>query len=159
MQSWHRFIAALIAIAGIPAGCIIIPVPLPEDTVLAGNPVTPEQTAFIVPGVTTRAEVVERLGPPSILWDDARVIIYDWEMRAGVVILLAGGPGGGSVADLDISAHYLVIMEFDEEDRVLRFERTKHDSLQSFSEFLLAWKNAGPSAEVHAQVSPSESRP
>jgi hypothetical protein len=49
----------------------------------AGYKISDETIAFVQPGVTTRAEVLENLGTPLLELKDPRVIAYSWgKMRA-----------------------------------------------------------------------------
>lgn len=151
-------LAGFLAAAALAGGCAL-PVPLPDRPVLSGTPVSPEQMVFLHPAVTTKAEVIERLGPPSIVWEDARVIVYDWELRWGILIWAVGGPYSGAAGIVDVPTHHLLIMEFDEAWRVRRFEHTTHDSLQPYWEFLLEWKASGRGMPTSASPSSSERLP
>jgi hypothetical protein len=53
--------------------CIMVPIPTKEDKVLVGKPVIDEQIAFLVPKITSKKEVLDRLGNPNIIWEDAGV--------------------------------------------------------------------------------------
>jgi hypothetical protein len=44
----------------------------------SGYRITNETIAFIQPGVTTRADLVENLGPPLLDLKDPRVVAYSW---------------------------------------------------------------------------------
>lgn len=118
------------------AGCVMVPVPWTEDKVLTGKQVTEEQISFLTPNVTTMQEVLERLGNPTVIWEDARVFVYNWAMRQGIVFWAVYGGGFGMG---DISKHYLLLIQFDEQDRVQRFERAVCPMNRSYSECLTEW--------------------
>lgn len=124
-------------------GCVMLPVPLSESKVLAGSPVRPEQLAFLVPGRTTREEVVKHLGQPGIVWEDMHVYVYRWDMRQGVLLWAAGGMSGGATAGgagmTDIPKHYLLLLQVDGTGQLLRFERTVRPLMQSLPDFLVDW--------------------
>lgn len=44
----------------------------------SGYRITKETTAFIRPGTTTRADLIENLGPPLFELKDANVLAYSW---------------------------------------------------------------------------------
>ena len=121
--------------------CIMVPVPTKEDRVLAGKPVTDAQLSFLTPKVTTMEEVVERLGNPNIIWEDARVFVYKWDMRQGILFWAVMWTPGGME---DIPKHYLLLIRFDEQGRVLRFTRTTRPLSQPLADFLQKWlQNSG----------------
>ena len=135
----HPLFVSSLATVALAGGCAV-PIPLPQDTVLQGKPVTPEQIAFLTPFATTKAEVIERLGQPSVVWEDARVMTYDWEMRQGILIWAVGGYVTGAAGITDIPAYHLLIMEFDESWRLRRYEHATRDLLKSYPDFLREWK-------------------
>ena len=119
-------------------GCIMVPVPTKQDRALAGKPVTEAQLSFLTPKITTMEEVVERLGNPNIIWEDARVFVYHWDMRQGILFWAVAGQTGGAGME-DIPKHYLLLIRFDEQSRVVRFTRTARPLLQPLADFLQQW--------------------
>lgn len=126
------------------AGCIALPISTNEDKVLAGKPVTEEQLAFLAPQVTTKREVIDRLGSPSVIWEDARVFAYNWEMRQGILFWAVGGYGGGAVGAEDIPKRYALLILFDAQDRVERFERAVRPASVSYGKFIERWLKRSP---------------
>lgn len=124
----------------LPGGCVILPIPTNEDKVLSGTPVSEEQLAFLTPKVTTRQEVMERLGSPGLIWEDMRVFAYSWEKRQGILFWAMGGYTTGVAGMSDIAKHYLLLIQFDEQDRVERFARKVRPSTQSYTDFLKEWQ-------------------
>lgn len=129
----------LLLITVLSCGCIL-PVPTPENTVLGGTPVSEEQLAFIRLGETPKEKVLERLGAPQIIWDDARIFVYEWEMRQGILFWAVAAGYSAGFGAIDIRARYVLAIQFDEEERVHRFERLQRKGLQSFGEFLREWE-------------------
>ena len=111
---------------------------------LSGKPVTEEQLAFLAPKVTTKREVLERLGSPSVIWDDARVFAYNWQMRQGILIWAVGGYGGGAMGAEDIPKRYVLLILFDGNDRVERFERAVRPASVSYGKFIERWLKRSP---------------
>ena len=69
---WANRFALLLGMIVSLSGCIMLPLPASEK-LLAGTPVTQEQLTFLTPQVTTKQEVIERLGSPNFIWEDARL--------------------------------------------------------------------------------------
>lgn len=151
---FHCVIAAPLA-AVFLCGCV--PIPLSEPKVLAGTEVSPGQLEFLTPGVTTMADVIARLGPPNVIWDDARVVSYDWDMRWGVLVWAVGGYGVGYVGVSDIPTHHLLLMEFDDTWRLRRSESVIREALTSYAQCLVQWKSS--SHRVPDSVRASETEP
>jgi hypothetical protein len=147
-KSRHFGAVLLILMPIVTTGCITIPIPTTEKKILAGQPVTEEQLAFLVPGVTTREEVVRQLGNPHIIWEDARIITYDWDVRRGILLWAVGGYATGTGGIKDIPKHYLLILQFDENDRVLRFEKAIRPLSRSYMPFLKDWAGVDDSKAV-----------
>lgn len=121
------------------ASCVMLPVPTGESKVLAGKPVTDEQLSFLKRQATTTREVVEHLGDPNIIWEDARVFVYIWDTRQGILFWAAGAYYTGAAGMKDIPKHYQLIVRFDEQGRVVDFARTTRHLFQSYSDFLTEW--------------------
>ena len=135
-------------------GCIMLPIP--SEKVIAGDQMTNKELNFIRPGITTKEEVVERLDDPDMIWEKERIFAYNWQMRWGVLLwAFAVGNVGGGAADAgaeDIGQkNYVLIIRFDPNDRVERFETTKRSESDSYGEHLKKWikkiKNT-PATEV-----------
>ena len=45
------------------------------STTVSGNRISKEQLSFIQPGVTTKREIIENLGPPTWEWEKQRGIV------------------------------------------------------------------------------------
>lgn len=121
------------------AGCIMLPIPTSEDKVLAGTQVAEAQLTFVEPGVTTQAEVVERLGQPALVWEDARVFVYQWDMRQGILVWAVGAHVTGAAGKTDLPSHHQLLIRFDEGGRVQRFEHRKRPSGVSVAQSIREW--------------------
>ena len=135
----RTMIVLLLCIALSLTSCVMVPLPTKEDKELAGKPVTKEQLAFLTPKMTMKQEVIERLGPPNVIWEDARVFAYNWQMRQGILFWAVGAYYTGDAGMTDIPKHYLLLIQFDEQDLVQRFERTVCPLHKSYSECLKEW--------------------
>ena len=71
-------------VALLSTGCVgVVPIPVYSSTPEYGQKLKPSQTRFIRPGLTTRAEVISRLGTNCVSFRRTRSIAYTWEMRGG----------------------------------------------------------------------------
>ena len=139
----RSMIPPLLCVWIVLAGCVMVPIPTGEDKVLGGTPIKEEQITFLASGVTGRQEVLERLGNPIVIWEEARVFVYNWQMRQGILFWAVGGASQGAMAGgagmTDIPKHYLLLIQFDEEDRVRRFERAVCPLTTPYPKFLREW--------------------
>ncbi len=73
------------------SSCIAIPL---GTQVLRGKAISEEEVAFIKPGVTTKSQVLEYLGNPDIVWENERVLAYEWVRGTAWFVVAGGGRGG-----------------------------------------------------------------
>lgn len=122
------------AMAGLVGGCVM-PLPAPER-LMHGKPVLAGETDFIVAGVTTTQDVQARLGAPQYVWEDARLHVYHWVVRQGV-ILVAVAPGQGEIFDIPEGRTFIV--RFDAHERVVSSGWAVWPGLQKLPDFLRDW--------------------
>jgi hypothetical protein len=118
-------------------GCMVLPVP---NQPMAGTRIEAARLQFIQPGVTSRSRVFQELGPPDGNFEDIQVIAYAWESRAYLGVWIT--PTGDTGAQMFGKPHVLLI-EFNENGHVRRFELTsrgQHDTIRSRA---AAWAKAG----------------
>jgi hypothetical protein len=127
-------------------GCVILPIPTTERKVLAGKPVTQEQLAFLTPNVTTKAEVIEHLGSPNVIWEEAQLFSYDWTVRGGVLLWAVAGYYSADAGMEDLPKPYSLLIQFDDHGRLRRFEKASHPAFQSYGNFLKEWVSEGDKA-------------
>lgn len=82
---------AFITVAGLTlvTGCIAIPVPEHGGR---GGAIATDAMERLIPGTTTRAEVLLALGEPTDRRAEERAYVYQWEPTVGLVAY----PGGGA---------------------------------------------------------------
>ena len=117
----------------------MLPVPTSENQVLLGQPVTDNQLDFLTPGVSTQSEIIEHFGNPNIIWEDENLFVYHWDMRQGILFWIAGGGYQGAAGMENISKHYLLLIQFDEQGRVQRYEKGVRPMIQSYADYLRDW--------------------
>jgi outer membrane protein assembly factor BamE (lipoprotein component of BamABCDE complex) len=142
LRLWPRTFAAalqLACVALLACGCVVLPIPTDEDKVLEGRPVSEFQQSFIRPGETTREDVLRHLGQPYIIWEDARVYVYRWDMRQGIFVWVVFGSRDIGGDAHDVPKHYLLLVQFDGDNVVSRVERTTRPLSRSATDFLMDW--------------------
>ena len=80
-----------------------------------GRCIDPETLSFIVPGETTKDDLIRRIGVPTRVLRGGAVYGYDWEMASWFAI----APLSNSLVS---NKHHLLWVEFDERGRVVRHE-------------------------------------
>ncbi|MFZ1376414.1 MAG: hypothetical protein WAS25_07460 [Geothrix sp.] len=105
-------------------GCLIWPFPTGE--LLSGRGrITPQYTAPLKVGQTTREDVLLRLGEPDEVLEGGRVLVYRWMEARGYFILATYGSG----VAIPFRAHRAVRLEFGPDARLVRlgFEKGEPD--------------------------------
>jgi hypothetical protein len=127
------------------AGCIIAPIPTVDHNYChqgwaencaqfrTRGEITKESLKFIVPGSTEKADVLLHLGAPDSVWRDEAMFSYEWLMVGGYIFMAIGGGGaptaiGGSAAWFNT---YALVVEFDQKNRVVRFDIQKDGERRS----------------------------
>jgi hypothetical protein len=77
--------------------------------------IDPKTLSFIVPGETTKDDMIRRIGLPTRVFRGGAVYGYDWEMASWFAI----APLSHSVVS---NKHHLLRVEFDVRGRVVRYE-------------------------------------
>jgi outer membrane protein assembly factor BamE (lipoprotein component of BamABCDE complex) len=132
-----RLLAPLLSVSLLVSACIILPIPTSEDKVLAGKPVSPGMLADLRPGITTKQAVVKQLGEPDAIWLDANVFCYNWTVRRGL-LFFAVAPGDGMGVN-ELPKRYVLLMQFDNQDRLLRYEQLVRPKSIRYGEMLREW--------------------
>ena len=112
-----RFLAVcLLILASLMQGCVVIP--HPPYLVQGRGEITRGDSSKIVPGETTREEILLRFGEPSASLDEGKVFIYAWIMNAGIWAVGAGYSGDAG----EIRQKNLFLVEFDDNHFVKKHE-------------------------------------
>jgi len=118
----HRrlFSVGLLALCLLLYACVVVPVPLGESH----GPISSEIVAELVPGKSTRADVLTKVGEPDYEFLRQRWwVLKETRRSAGIgLIVVAGGPGGAGAGyeDLRKSVDVYLLIEFDAADHVAR---------------------------------------
>jgi hypothetical protein len=96
------------------SGCVIIPTPTDVHWSPPRQNITPESIPFVIPGKTTKEEVVLRLGEPDEISDDRSRFAYFWLKNKLLAIWVAPYSAG----ILESNRRYIFSITFDENDLV-----------------------------------------
>ena len=106
-------------------GCLFIPTFGDE---VFGKRIKHDQLQFIELGVTTKKEILERLGLEYYFCADENIMVYSWRMRVAVVPWMIAGGYSMTGGIEEIWTKYDLFIQLDEYDRVRRFERKQNES-------------------------------
>ena len=111
--------------------CCAIPIPVPEKEMLSGTEMQGKDVVFIKSGITSRGEIVEKLGKPYAIIEELRIIAYKWEMLSGYMPWFIAGGYSGVGGVLTRGSNKVLFVAFDENDRVTRFEIITQSDIDS----------------------------
>jgi hypothetical protein len=120
-------------------GCAAIIIPSSENQVMSGRKITSENTAFIKPGFTTRDEVIKELGRPDMDLKDSRTIAYCWEVLDAYMPWIIGGHYSAVGGFAEIGKPYVLLINFDQDDRVSKFEIKERWPLDTVRSHAIKW--------------------
>jgi hypothetical protein len=141
-------------------GCIgVVPTPI-TSKVEHGQRVKPEDVLFIQPGVTTRAEVIAKLGRDYAALPHERVIGYSWELEGGNLVCWAvvAGPGGegGGANVIPLGGWRALFIAFDDAGRVRATAFKKPSLRKSLHEHMYVWEaKLGTASATSSSNAPS----
>ena len=118
-------------------GCVVLPVP---KRTIAGTEIEAARLGFIQPNVTSHSRVVNELGPPDGNFEDIRVIAYAWESSGGLVLWIVPLVNTGAQM---IEKPNVLLIEFDENEHVRRFELTQRGLRDTIRSRAVAWAKEG----------------
>ena len=112
LQSGELTIAALFSALICLSGCVGV---LPDHAVYEGSEITVESLKWLHSGETTRAQILEKFGPPNVDFVDQHTIAYAWSGSFGVVVIFS--------PDLmrPIRMRQALMISFDSVDKVAEF--------------------------------------
>lgn len=131
-----------------------VPVPsLSNKKIEQGREITEPEILFVVPGRTTRTEVVARLGDD--FRDSPRVsaLVYSWQYEGGFKIIwgygFIGGYGESGVQDFGWRA---LFVDFDQDGRVVQSQYYRLKGSKSLDEQLEDWAQRHGAASLTGKL-------
>lgn len=111
---WERLIGclAVLFLCGLSGGCLILP--MNYHTAASRHNISLQTTNLLEIGITTKDEVLLKLGEPDFASPDEQRLGYLWSKVKCVWAI--GGMGGGAAGE--ITRSYLVETSFDSSNRV-----------------------------------------
>jgi outer membrane protein assembly factor BamE (lipoprotein component of BamABCDE complex) len=137
-------------LVGLLSGCVLIRVPVPTTNhrVTNGKEIRVEDLAFVRQGTTTRHDVEQVLGEPWTFYPQIGVSVYYWESLRGywfscfgIAIPLGGhaGVSGGESHLEEITRMHVLLMQFDGQGCVKRYEIMQHPERRSTEDVATKW--------------------
>jgi hypothetical protein len=115
-------------------GC---PVVLPLQGNDVGRRISKDELGFVRPGITSKSDLVPKLGRPDVIWENERVWVYNWDIIRSKYLVGILGPGSSpSYGTVENRVHCVLFFRFDVNDRVERFQLTRRPSSDSYGEHL-----------------------
>ena len=134
------------------AGALPVP-PLSKKIIEQGREITAPEIQFAVPGRTTRAEVIARLGNDFRESPRVSALAYSWQYEGGFKILwgygFLGGYGSQGVENFGWRALFVA---FDQEGRVIQTQFCCLKNSQSLDEQLEVWAQRHRAAILTANL-------
>jgi hypothetical protein len=150
MRFTAKSVFLLAILSALCAACIVFPVTKRKN--VAGSEISKKDARFIEAMITTRRDVIKKLGPPSEWLENRRVLIYEWTTkRKWCVISMAPTDG---VIGVTVKTRWLFV-QFDEQDLVEVFTFKKNVDPSKRDRILEKWleKREKKSAR-HETISP-----
>ena len=135
------------AMAILVSGCIV-PIPTPNGPITGGIEVRQADLAFLQPGNTTKEEVLQHLGQPTIIWRDENTLIYRWVQTMGLLFWGVTSGYSGAFGAMEIKADYAYLVRFDATDHFISSETVRTPRSKAFGKFLLDWRDAQRAKEA-----------
>jgi len=124
------------------SGCVGY-IPTSENKLIAGRQLPENNLKFIKIGITEKKKVVEQIGEPYLIWSLESLYIYSWTVRRGVFFII---DSGGSDS-LDVGRQNLLLIQFDKNDRISRYEKTQKPRLTPLGDFMKEWVENPPAGD------------
>jgi hypothetical protein len=134
----------LLAVTGLVTGCVgLIPVPSFSGEAPVGRVIQAQEAAFIVPGQTTRAQVVEQLGADFRPSPRLPVIAYSWDLPGGTAlwwwVVFCTEGGAGNAGEFEWGRWRAFFVAFDQDGYVTKTKFKRLSDRKSLDEQLEAW--------------------
>lgn len=131
-------------------GCLAIPIPQAHRNIeREGKKIEEATLSFVVPGKTTKAEFIEKIGQPYLMLDDHGVMAYYWKMLAAYVpYVVGGGPYAAAAGIAEVKPQYLLLVSYDDQGVITNYETIRHTFdlfHKTVNEQALQWAGQGAS--------------
>lgn len=119
------------------AGCVPVPIPHGEPSIVFGSAIAEEAVrATVLPGQKSE-EVIQRLGTPAYDFGAGRAFVYPWTTDQGNVAILA--PGVGMLGVMQQTKAQLFIVAFGDDGRAVKSGAVEMPLFRSVSGEVRQW--------------------
>lgn len=144
----------LLAAPGLVTGCVgLIPVPSFSGQAPVGRVIQAREAAFVMPRLTTRAQVVERLGADFRPSPRLPVIAYSWDLPGGTALwwwaVFCTEGGAGDAGEFEWGRWRAFFVAFDQDGYVTKTKFVRLSGRKSLDEQLEAWGAACYAKQNH----------
>lgn len=129
----------LATLAALIAGCVAIPIPATESTVVFGSTVAEDEVRSKVAIGDGELDVKARLGEPIVNFGPGKVFVYQWALSGGKLLWIFGGPGAAAAGVEPLVRTHLLFIAFDQSGKVLKTGTAKEAPFDSISEQVRGW--------------------
>lgn len=144
LRSWvYATLAALIT------GCVVIPIPATQDSVVSGRTVAEDEVRSIVSSGEDSHDVKTRLGEPTLDFGPRRVFVYSWTVNKGAIVWFLGAGLGGTGGVEPLAVSHLLLIAFDPDGKVLKAGTMEFKPFDTIAEHVREWLS---SVDLAAQV-------
>jgi len=136
-------------LAVLVAGCVVIPIPANEETVVFGSAVAEEEVRSKVSIGENEADVKAMLGEPTLNLGPRKIFVYQWSIRKGSVFWGLATYGAAALGVEPVVMSHLLFIAFDSGGKVLKTGTAKYKPFDSIAEQVREWLT---STDLSAQV-------
>ena len=89
-------------------------------------------------GITTKNDIIAKFGPPLVVWEDLNVVSYEWHTLTDWGFFIPAGYGSIDGEAGTTALHSCVLFQFDDDEKVVRFER--FENVSDLSKTIDQWR-------------------
>lgn len=128
-------ILAFTILAVLLTGCLVVPIPSMEESIVFGSQVADNEVRSRVTLGQTPEDVEALLGEPIVDLGPQRVFVYQWVIdKGGLLWVLPGGVGG-----IPVTQTHLFLVAFGSNGKVLKTGTTELSLFDTISEHVREW--------------------
>lgn len=166
-HAWRRYAQkclAVVVLAGATilfltslAGCIVLPIPAKEESVVFGRALTESDMQQLTADARSLEDIKGRLGEPVINFGPQKIFVYMWTINKGRFFWAAGEGLVATGGDIPWTKSYLFIVAFNSDREVLKSGVINLSPLTSISEEVRSWVSSNGLAPQASGPQPGNS--
>ncbi len=153
----HRPLAGFllgVVCLGCLAGCLLYIPQRYRQAALAGEKIHTERLRMLVPGETTKAEFIDKVGQPYLDLDDFGVMVYYWKMLSGSLVSIIGGGYQACGAVMEHSETNLLLLAYDADGIITKHEIVRPQLVATVNESAITWVGQGDRLTTFTPLTP-----